>query len=230
MSLLQLDPTSLARRAAEQGTSLPGLGVFIRRGLIGFTLLSLAGFAPWALFGRWFYRHLGEAGLYAICALVFIGLSGPLLHRLILGSGSLSRFYQLFSLAFGAYSVAWIAGWMWLKGDAGSLVGLLAGTALMGSILTTAFEAREQWWKVVAALFLLNTLGYFVGGWIEAPLASFRGGVGFPVSRSAQMMFAKLQWGFWYGAGLGAGLGVAFYLCQSKARALLASKEAPLHR
>jgi hypothetical protein len=37
------------------------------------------------------------------------------------------------------------------------------------------------------------------------------------------MTIAKMQWGICYGIGLGTGLGLAFYLCQAKARALLAS-------
>jgi hypothetical protein len=35
-----------------------------------------------------------------VCAIVFIVLSGLLLHRLIIGPGSLGRFYKLFSAAF----------------------------------------------------------------------------------------------------------------------------------
>ena len=31
------------------------------------------------------HARMGEGGLYAVCALVFIGLSAPALHRLIIG-------------------------------------------------------------------------------------------------------------------------------------------------
>ena len=149
--------------------------------------------------------------MYAACALVFIGLSGPLLHRLILGSGSLVRFYKLFSVAFAAYSVGWIAGWMAIRGHVGSLAGLLAGTLIMGWILTTAFDARRELLKVVAALFALNSLGYFLGGVIEGAL----------IRRHA--LTAMLLWGVCYGLGLGAGLGLAFHFCQSEARRLLSA-------
>jgi hypothetical protein len=44
---------------------------------------------------------------------------------------------------------------------------------------------------------------------------------GLPVSGMAQAIIAKSSWGVFYGAGLGAGLGWAFYLCQAKTRALL---------
>ena len=102
MALFQLDPQSIAQRvqAGGQLPRVPTLGESVLRGMIGFTLVSLGGFAPWVLAGRWFYRNLGEVGLYATCAIVFIGLSGLLLHRLIVGPGSLVRFYKIFSLAF----------------------------------------------------------------------------------------------------------------------------------
>ncbi len=215
MSWFQLDPQSLADRTRASGATIPPLGASLVRGMVGFTVVSVAGFVPWAVFGRWFSQRIGEAGLYAVCALVFIGLSGPLLHRLILGSGSLSRFYKLFSAAFAAYSVAWIAGWMSLRGHPGSLVGLLAGTAVMGTILATAFEARRELPRVIGALFVLNSLGYFIGGEFEAALIHH------------QALAAKLMWGVCYGLGLGAGLGLAFYLCQSRARELLRGESAP---
>src|SRR5260221_7286363 len=52
-----------------------------RSTLFPYTTLFRSGFAPWVLAGRWFYRNAGEAGVYAVCAVVFIGLSGLLLHR-----------------------------------------------------------------------------------------------------------------------------------------------------
>ena len=84
MSWFKLDPDSVVDRVRTSGrpAEIPGPTVSLRRGIVGFTLLSIAGFAPWAVLGRWFYRHIGEGGLYGLCALVFIGLSGPLLHRL----------------------------------------------------------------------------------------------------------------------------------------------------
>ena len=130
MSWFQLDPQSIAHRA--RGTDVPTLGSSLLRGMIGFTLVSVAGFLPWGVFGKWFHGHGGELGMYITCAVVFIGLSGLLLHPLIVGEGSLWRFYKLFSLSFTAYSAAWIAGWMLVRGNAGSIAGLLAGTAVMG--------------------------------------------------------------------------------------------------
>ena len=219
MSLFQLDPTSLAARS--KGQQIPSRSAMIWRGIIGFTLVSLAGFAPWACFGSWFRGHGGELGMYLVCALVFIGLSGPLLHRLILGNGSLSRFYKLFSLAFSIYALGWIAGWMLLRGHLGSTIGLLAGTAGMGWIIATAFDAKREALKIIAALFLLNAAGYFLGGIIEEALVKVcecSGGT--VIAKPTQMLIAKLQWGLCYGIGFGAGLGLAFHLAQKHARQL----------
>jgi hypothetical protein len=229
MSWFQLDPESVVQRVQASGRppEIRGPGTFIRRGIVGFTILSIAGFAPWAVFGRWFYRAIGEAGLYAVCALVFIALSGPLMHRLIIGPGSLSRFYKLFSITFTVNSILWIAGWFAFRkywhGHVGSLVGLLAGTAAMGWMLARAFDAKGVTLKVIAALFILNTVGYFVGGWAEGAVAGMKQlslfGQTFP--RSARMILAKSLWGVFYGIGFGAGLGLAFYYCQERTRAAL---------
>ena len=217
MSWFQLDPQSIAARARSTGAdaSLPTAGRSIARGVTGFTLVSVAGFAPWALWGRWFYPLVGEAGLYATCAAVFIGLSGIFLHRLVLGAGSLPRFYKLFTPAFAAYSAVWIACWLAIGGDVGGLTGLLGGTAVMGWMLASAFDARREAWKVIAALFVLNTAGYEVGGWVMDRLVS------------EHTLLAMLLWGACYGVGLGAGIGLAFHFCQREARALL-REQAPL--
>lgn len=225
MSWFQLDTESVVARAqaSPRPVETPCLWNFLQRGIVGFTLLSIAGFVPWAVFGRWFYRNLGEAGLYAVCAIVFIGLSGPLLHKLILGPGSLGRFYKLFAITFTANSILWIAGWMLFRGHIGSLVGLFAGTAVMGALIGVAFDARQQALKAVAALFLLNTAGYFIGGWIEAPVMAMKKLelLGYAVPKRTQNITAMLLWGVFYGIGFGAGLGLAFYYCQQRTREAL---------
>ena len=223
MSWFQLDPQSIAGRTTA-GTEIPSLSASLRRGMVGFTLVALGGFAPWALFGRWFYRTAGEVWLYVACAIVFIALSGVLLHRLIIGAGSVARFYKLFSISFAAYSVGWTLGWMSLRGDVGSLAGLLAGTTAMGLILATAFGATGNSIKIIAALFTLNSLGYFAGQWITGILGMPGSSIDTMLSRPVLITIGKLLWGFCYGAGFGAGLGLAFYYCQTRARALLVSR------
>lgn len=210
MSWFQLDPKSIAARARAAGSPVPSLGNSLWRGMVGFTLVSIAGFVPWAVFGQSLRPLVGEAGMYGVCALVFLALTSPLLHRLIIGPGSVSRFYKLFGLAFTAYSVAWTAGWMALRGHPGSFAGLAAGTMVMACMLVAAFDALRIVVKVFLALFVLNTAGYFLGGLSEAALIK------------EHALAAKLSWGVFYGIGLGAGLGLAFHLCQERARKLLA--------
>lgn len=211
MSFFQLDPASIAARARAAGAPrIPSFPESLLVGVLGFTAVSVAGFVPWAVFGHLLGPLVGERGVYVVCALVFIALSGPALHRLIIGPGSLARFYKLFSLAFVVYSAFWIGVWMSLRGDRGSVWGLLGGTLAMGVIFALAFDAGRRIVPVVAALFLLNAGGYFIGGVCEEALFPYNG------------LAARLSWGVCYGIGFGAGLGVAFYLCQAEARRLLA--------
>jgi hypothetical protein len=213
MSWFQLDPDSIVSRigSTPPATSLPSLAGSIARGTIGFTLVSIAGFVPWAVFGRTLYRNVGETGMYLVCAVVFIALSAPAMHRLILGPGSLGRFYKVFSLGFSLYSVLWIAGWYLQKGHIGSLIGLLTGTAALAWVLVRAFEAKGTFLKLTAILFLLNSAGYFIGGVVEGALLR------------EHRLVAMLSWGLFYGMGFGAGLGWAFHEVQREARRRLGS-------
>ena len=216
MGFCQLDPSSVVGRVQASGTParISSLGESLFRGILGFTVLSVAGFAPWALAGRLLHRAVGEAGMYAVCAVTFIGLSAPLLHRLILGPGSLPRFYKLFGLSFALYSAAWIAAWMGLhrtNAHAAGLLGLFAGTVLMGGTIAWAFDEWRAAPASIAALFALNAIGYFTGGWAEGALAK------------TSLPVAMLSWGVFYGIGLGAGLGLAFYFCQAGVRRRLSS-------
>jgi len=233
MAWFQLDPESIAARAKAAGTEVhvPSLTASVWHGVIGFTVVSVAGFVPWAIFGRSLHRLVGELGMYLVCMAVFIGLSGLLMHRLILGPGSLPRFYKLFSVSFAAYSVGWIAGWMVLRGHPGSIVGLLAGTAMMGWMMTRAFDAHGSTLKVIAVLFVLNSLGYFIGGWVEAGVMGMKEPTffGVAVAKKVQVRTAMLLWGVFYGLGFGAGLGCAFHLCQERVRDALKSTSAQSH-
>lgn len=210
VALFQLDPQSIAARVRASGEAapLPTLAASMARGMIGFAIVSVAGFLPWPIFDHWFPR-LREMHLYVACTAIFVGLSGVCLHRLILGSGSLSRFYQLFSLSFVAYAVAWVVLWVVWRDATGSIGGLLAGTAVMGAILGLAFAAPRAMLKVIAALFLLNALGYYAGERLAGKLLV------------DHRLAAVLLWALCYGMGFGAGLGAAFHFCQEEARALV---------
>jgi hypothetical protein len=208
MGLFGLDPQSIVARVKASGAParIPSLGASILRGVVGFTILSVAGFLPWIL---GLGKRIGTGGMYAACAVVFIGLSGPLLHRLILGPGSLPRFYKLFGLAFALYAGAWVAAYMGLKGHVGGIVGLFAGSALMGGLFAAAFDERRAALPSIAALFLLNLAGYYLGNAVELALVK------------THLTAAMLLYGVCYGAGFGAGLGLAFHVCQKTARSRL---------
>ncbi|HTI71764.1 MAG TPA: hypothetical protein VMF06_17445 [Candidatus Limnocylindria bacterium] len=225
MSWFGLDPQSIAARFAQAGPSarVPTLVESVVRGVLGFTAVSVAGFVPWAIGGRWLHRSVGEVGMYIACALVFIVLSGLLLHRLIIGPGSLSRFYKLFGIAFTAYSAAWIGIYIPLGGDAGGSYGLLAGTMVMGGLFSLAFGAPSAAAPSIAALFLFNCLGYFGGGWVEGVIGhnTALSIAGHTLSKANRMTLAMLSWGVCYGAGLGLGLSLSFYFCQAPARRLI---------
>ena len=110
MSWFQLDPQSIASRA--QGFRAPSLSASLWRGLIGFTLVSIAGFLPWGVFGNIVRSHIGELGMYVVCAAVFL-----LLFRGMLGRGfslktkgpnmgAVVRSFTVFTLALGI-ALAW---------------------------------------------------------------------------------------------------------------------------
>lgn len=213
MPLFQLAPEDTAARVRSSASAptLPTLTHSLLRGMIGFAIVSVAGFSPWPVMGAWF-RSSGEIALYVACTVVFIALSGPCLHRLILGPGSLWRFYALFTPAFVTYAIVWVVCWRELRGELGQqagIVGLLGGTAVMGIILVFAFGAYRQLLPVILSLFLLNTAGYCAGEWLEGIFAwDLR-------------LAGMLSWGLCYGLGFGAGLGLAFHFCQTRTRALL---------
>jgi hypothetical protein len=79
----------------------------------------------------------------------------------------------------------------------------------MGTIFALSFGAPRALPQVIAALFLLNTAGFYAGGWVEGKLAV------------DHRLAAIFLWAVCYGLGFGAGLGAAFHFCQSRARALL---------
>ena len=228
MPLFALDPQSTLQRirASVLPARIPTLTQSLFRGILGFTLTSIAGFLPWVLAGQWLYRNPPELVMYLSCAAIFIALSGLLLHPLIIGPGSLQRFYLFFGLAFAAYALAWIAGWMGLRSQPvflRSLVGLFAGTLVMALLFSYAFAAPRALPKITAALFLLNSLGYFAGGGIESILARQKELhlLGLTLTSPAIAVIMKLAWGACFGLGFGAGLGLAFHLSQAPTRTLL---------
>jgi hypothetical protein len=78
----------------------------------------------------------------------------------------------------------------------------------MGLILAWAFGGLQSAPKVIAVLFVANSVGYFLGDFLNNTL---RGKTG------------MLAWGVAFGLGLGAGLGAALYFAQAPVRARIES-------
>ena len=214
MSLFQLDPEAHAARtrSAPQPVHLPSLKESILRGALGFTVVSVLGFCPWAIFGAVFKDYKQAYGghaleMYIACAVLFLVASAPVLHRLIIGPGSLFRFYGLFIPGFILYSAAWICCFSMIRGNLGGALGLLLGQALFAAVLCGAFNAWRVYVVITIMLFVGNALGYFGWGLVIVYVMNFK-----------EPTWAMLMWGVTYGLGFGAGLGYAFFACQEKVR------------
>ena len=196
-------------------TERASLSTSIFRGAISFMVVSLAGFSVWAFAGGWFYRNVGEAGLYVATTVVFIGLAGILMHPLLLGPRRMARFYAAFVPAFLLYAVVWSVCWFALKTGDGEWLGSLLGSAAFAFVLGKMLKSTNGLLQVIAVMFAAHSAGYFLGGFAYAslrPPPEFLSGL----SRSQLSLLAKMLWGFFYGLGFGVGIGYAFYIFQSK--------------
>jgi len=162
------------------------------RGAIGFGAVSTAAYAVWAFGGKWFGRHGGDAAMYPVIAVVFIGLSGLLLHPL---AGGVGRFYRAFVPAFVAYAAVWCAAWFLIKKRPGEWVGSAAGSAVFALVAGALLGNLRRWPKAAVVLFAVHSAGYFLGGELFYSMKSTLG---------------MLGWGLLYGLGFGAGIGYVF--------------------
>jgi hypothetical protein len=202
--------------ANVSSTAAPLLHHSLLRGSLGFTIVSLGGFAVWAFGGDWFYANIGEAGLYAVSAVVFLALSGLLLHPLMRGTRSVLQFYKIFLPAFLAYALIWSLAWFAMGFGLGEWIGSLGGAiafAILSGWLLGSF--RNLAW-VCLILFLTHSAGYFLGGqiyyWSKTPSAAelLHG-----LSPQQISLVGMLGWGFLYGLGFGTGIGYAFFNFQN---------------
>ena len=180
------------------------MGRSVAIGTTGFALASFAAYSVWAFAGRPLYRSIGEAGLYAVCAVVFVLLGSILLRPLT--RITLARFSAIFTTAFLAYAIAWCAAWFGAKGRPGEWLGSLAGSIAFCFVLAAWFKSWRAFLISSLVLFVAHSVGYFAGSW------------SYYTFRREHAAVAKLAWGFLHGLGMGAGLGFAFYQVQRVAR------------
>lgn len=179
----------------------PSLRRSLTLGGAGFCLASLCVFATVAFAERWMYARLGLWGAYAAWTALFILLGGAALGPLAVGRWRLPKFYALFGAAFFAYAVGWVGAYFVLRGAAGEWAGSLAGSLLMGAVLAAGFGAARSALRLAAVIFAANSAGYFLGSALNDALGGPAG---------------MLLWGGVYGLCLGAGLGAAIHLGQTR--------------
>lgn len=173
-------------------------------GIWRFTLVSLAGFAPWIVSDGLLRRHLDEALLYALCLLDFLAAALVLLPGLLVGDARIRRTAQWFLPAFTAYAVVWCACWFTFGGRIGEWTGALAGGTAFTLLAVWALGRPRSLTLTVLVVVAFQVLGYFGGG----ALMTMVSGGGHPG------MSGMAAWGLGYGIGFGAGIGWLTHTCR----------------
>lgn len=181
--------------AAADSPAPRSLAYSLFYGTLSFAAVSAAAYSIWAFR---LVRH--EALLYVMIAIVYLGIGGLALSRLVVSPGAWKRFPALFAAAFFLYAIGWCACWFGLRGKhLADLWGALAGLAAMTWLLQSAFGTRPSFLRLLLVLFVCHSAGYYLGGELYE---QFRGTTG------------KLLWGVGHGLGFGAGLGYVLHALQ----------------
>lgn len=190
MKFFHLAPESSERSPA------PALPFALIYGSLSFGAVSTLAYSIWAF--RWVP---GTAGLYTTTALVYVGLGGLALSRLVTARGAWQRFPFCFATVFLAYAVGWCLFWFGLRGKfQADFFGAAAGLGAMTWLLQRAFNHPRGFLIMFGALLALHSVGYYVG---EQLYVAIRGANG------------RLLWGAAHGLGFGAGLGFVLQRCQT---------------
>ena len=180
-------------------------------GALGFALVSVIAFSVWAFGGAWFHFPGGELAMYAVIAVLFLGLTGVVLLRLVRGERPMARFYGAFLPAFCAYAIVWCLAWFLIKGRASEWIGSFAGSIVFAAIVHARFKSFGSFAITGLIVFIAHSLGYFLGGeWMYGTLRHGLAGM----AKLQVALAAKLGWGLFYGLGFGAGIGAAFHRAQ----------------
>ena len=198
MKIFGLSRADNSRARAPVSPGVPALPFALLYGSLSFGAVSTLAYSIWA-----FRLVPGAAGLYTTTALVYLGLGGLALSRLVAVPGAWKRFPLCFALVFLAYAVVWCAGWFGLHGKFhADFWGSVAGLAAMTWLLQRAFGQPRGFLAMFAVLLALHSVGYYAGDWLHAAVPGANG---------------KLLWGAAHGLGFGAGLGYVLFRCQRRA-------------
>lgn len=171
-------------------------------GALGFAVTSVAAFSVWAFGAGWFDSHGGELAMYSGCTVVFVVLSGLLLHPLLQSPQRVARVYKTFIPAFLAYAVAWCVAWISMRDRMGEWLGSAAGSVAFAAVLALIFRNGRALLPAAIAVFVLHSVGYFAGSVLYEDYM--------------HMPRGRLVWGLMYGLGFGAGIGYAYWAVQRK--------------
>jgi hypothetical protein len=166
-------------------------------GGVSFALVSVLAYAIWA-----FRLVPGTAALYATTTVVYVGLGGLALSRLVMAPAAWRKFPLLFAAAFLVYAICWCAFWFGLKGKfLADLWGAGVGLAAMTWVFQRAFGQRSGFLRLFVVLLALHSAGYYLGGELYTLVGGTSG---------------RLLWGAAHGLGFGAGLGYVLSHCQRR--------------
>ena len=198
MKIFGLSRADHSASGAPDSPAGPSLAFAMIYGCLSFGAVSALAYSIWA-----FRLVPGErTALYTTTALVYLGLGGLALSRLVAVPGAARRFTLCFATVFLAYAICWCAFWFGLRGKyRADLWGAVTGLAAMTWLLQRAFGQSRGFLAMFAVLLALHSLGYYAG---EQLYASVRGSTG------------RLLWGAAHGLGFGAGLGYVLFQCQRR--------------
>jgi hypothetical protein len=173
-----------------------------------FTLVSIAGFAPWAVVDGWLHHHISEVLLYAICLVAFLAAALVLLPGLLSGPHRVRRVALFFIPAFTLYAVLWCACWFALGGRTGEWSGILLGGGAFAAVTALVLGRPRSAVLTMLVFIMAQVIGYFAGGQTMTLIAG-----GHHPGASGM-----LAWGICYGLGFGIGLGHLVHACRHAGR------------